>query len=173
MDEYEETEEYEENDPELDEILTEMEEEHEDVIAEAEKKADKAAAKSKSKIEKRVDQLEKKIATQALESAINSYAEKADEYEKDLFSKVRGDIKSLEDFEAVTKVVKERAEKIREREAELMKQAEEKAARAWGLGSGPISGGATEKDEEEELRKRIQQGDIRALTQALSGEMPF
>jgi DNA repair exonuclease SbcCD ATPase subunit len=148
-----------------------VEDRHAEVIAEAEEQY--GEDKITRKLEKKLEQLDHKFETNALRSAIETYETKADDIEKALFEDVKADLKSIEDFEKTRKFITDRAQKLREREAELAEaaqaKAEEQAARAWG--TGPL--GATPpppSDEEKELMDRIKQGDTAAAFAAIVGD---
>ncbi len=161
------------DDFDIDAALEELEEEekgqHGDLIEEVEERADAedGKAKKKTRLEERIDSLEAKFQQDALQRAIKQFTEKADDIERDLFDAARKDepIKSIEDFEKAAEVAKQRAAAIREREAELMKQAEERAAKAWG--TGPVGSNAAPADAEKELMERISKGDMHAAFEAI------
>jgi hypothetical protein len=147
----------------------EFEDEHEDEVEAAEAKADEEDDKITRKLSKKVDDLEHKFEKNALKQAVESFAEKADPLEKDLFREVMADIKSVEDFDRTVKLVQERAAKLKEREEQLMKEAEERAeataARAWG--TAPSSATPEPSDEDKKRMERIATGDSAAAFAAL------
>lgn len=163
----------------IDDILDELDkedEEHAPEIEEAEAKADAEDAKppKRTKLEERVDSLEAKFQQDAIQRAVKQFTEHADEIEKQLFDAARKDdpIKSIEDFEKAAEVAKKRAAAVKERETELMQQAEERAAKAWGV--GPVGKAQAPADYEKELMERINQGDTKALAEAcIGGDLPF
>ena len=160
-----------EYDPILDELdAEENADQHADVAEEAEEHYDGEDDKITRKLEKKFDSLSQKFERTALSTAIERFTDKADELEKELFSEVRADVKTLDDFERTEKFIRDRATKLREREQKIMEaaeqRAEQKAAQAWG--TGPIGKGSPPPtDEEKDLLERIANGDRNALFESV------
>jgi len=161
----------------IDAILNELDEEdnveerHADEISAVEDRYD--GDKIERKMAKKLEALESKFETNALRTAIESYESKADELEKALFDEVKADLKNIDDYERTVKFISDRATKLKEREAQLAteaeQRAEEAAARAWG--TGPIGKRApASTDEEKELMEKVRAGDNRAAFQAIVGD---
>ncbi|MDD3983517.1 MAG: hypothetical protein PHU54_06185 [Candidatus Omnitrophica bacterium] len=160
----------------LDREDEEVEDEHAEVIEEAEKKADKEEGRppKKSRVEERVDALERKYEQDALKSAISRFKDQADAVELEIFDAARKDepLKNLSDFEAAAEIARRRAASLRETEEKMAKEAEERVAKAWGV--GPVGRPQAPADHDKELMERIGKGDTRALVESIIGDdLPF
>ncbi|MDD3984136.1 MAG: hypothetical protein PHU54_09410 [Candidatus Omnitrophica bacterium] len=156
----------------------EVEEPHAEEVEEAEAKFDKAEEKDRfaKKAESKLEAFEKKFEKTMLTSALDRFMDKSDDLEKSLMRELAGDVKSLGDFERAEKIVKAQADKLRTKSQEYEEQAQEaarnKAANAWGV--TPQSRLAPPPDENDELMKRISNGDVSALVESVIGDdLPY
>jgi hypothetical protein len=167
------------NEYDIDDILDELDKEDEEHAAEVEEAEEKADAEDgkppkKSRVEERVDALERKYEQDALKNAVSRFKDHADEVELEIFEAARKDdpLKNLADFEAAVEIAKRRAAALRETEEKMAKEAEERVARAWGV--GPVGKPSAPADHDKELMERINKGDTRALVESIVGDdLPF
>lgn len=153
-----------------------LDKEDEDEYSELAEEEDRKQAKEdklEKKLSAKVENLQKKFETTLLRERINKFEETSDEVEKDLFRTVAVDIKTLEDFDKAVNVVKKQAASLRKTVEDYKKKLEEKAeeevSNAWGV--GPV--GTPQKktpDEEEEMMKKIYEGDEHAAFLAIVGD---
>lgn len=161
-----------------DELMTALaeldEEEQRPEAVEAEEKFERED-KVAHKLNKSFEELESKMDRIELNRVLDKFDSEADENEKFLLDTVKSDLKTPEQALAAIKNAREKAAALRERlaarEAEIEKAAEVKAAKMWGIAPGSRP---EVTDEERELMKRVESGDVSAAVAAIVGDdLPF
>jgi hypothetical protein len=152
--------------------LEEPEEEYED---EQEEQDEKIAQESKleKKLSAKMDNMQKKFENTMLRERISKFQDTADDLEKDLFKTIASDVKNLEDFDKAQHLVHERALMLQKEadkyRAQMEEQAANQAANAWG--TGPVgTPQKREKNDSEEMAKKIAAGDTHAAFAALMSD---
>jgi len=150
------------DDPDDEEPHAEEEEEQE--------KIDAKTAKLAKKLTSKMDDMSKKFETTMLRERVKAYTEHASGMEQDFFKIVAADVKSIEDFDKATALVKVQAEKMQveadKYKAQMEANAEAATAAAWG--SGPVGTPAPKGDAAlKERTEKIAKGDTHAALSAL------
>lgn len=152
--------------------------EPEDDEGEAEQEEQDAEIAKVDKIEKKLSakmgDMQKKFDNTILKERVGKFQDTATPLEKDLFKTIAADVKKPDDLDRAIALVKSQAATLQQQtdeyKAQMEKDVQEQAARAWGMGP---SGTPTPRtpDAQEEVMKRIKAGDNKAaLAELLSGD---
>lgn len=125
------------------------------------------------KLSAKMEDMQQKLENTIIRDRIGKFQETADDLHKDLFRAVASDVKDVESFDKAMKMVNDRAEKMKAAEEkykqEMEKRAQEQAATAWG--TGPMGTPTPHTaDYEEELYKRVREGDEKAAFELIIGD---
>ena len=154
----------------------EAEDSHGGAVEEAEAEAEREDQLER-KLTSKMSDMQKKFDQTILREKVSKFQDNADPLEKDLFKAIAADVKDPATFDRAVGIIKRQATAMKEEANKYREQTKEEAdaqerqnaARAWG--TGPVGTPTPRsKDYEEELLKRIYDGDPAAALEGIVGD---